>query len=74
MYFPNVCEQCNAAASEMSDATLQHADAPLAFSAPALPGREPRRSLQSFPLAAFGAPTRHRDSRHSHSLDGLLIL
>src|SRR5258708_39870332 len=56
-----------------SVAPLQNADAALASGPPALSGPEPTRSLQFFPLAALGAPTRHRDSRHSHSLDGLLI-
>jgi hypothetical protein len=54
--------------------TLQHTDAAFASGPPTLPDTEPTRSLQSSPLAAFAAPTRHRDSRHSHFLDGLLIL
>jgi hypothetical protein len=57
-----------------SMASLQHADAAFASGSPALPGPEPTRSLQFSPLAAFGVATRHCDSPHSHSLDGLLIL
>jgi hypothetical protein len=57
-----------------SVAPLQHADAAFASGPPALPSSEPTRSLQFSPLAAFGAGTRHRDSRHAHSLNGLLIL
>jgi hypothetical protein len=62
------------AAAIQSMAPLQHANAPFASGPPALPGSEPTRSLQFSPLAAFAVATRHRDSRHSHSLDGLLIL
>jgi hypothetical protein len=62
------------AAAIQSVASLQHANAALASGPPALPGPEPTRSLQFSPLAAFAAPTRHRHSRHSHSLDGLLVL
>src|SRR5712692_11825730 len=61
-------------AAIQSMTTLQHADAAFASGPPALPGSEPTRSLQFSPLAAFGAPTRHRDARYSHSLDGLLIV
>ena len=57
-----------------SVAPLQHANAAFASGPPALPGSEPTRSLQFSPLAAFAVATRHRDSLHSHSLDGLLIL
>jgi hypothetical protein len=61
-------------ASIQSMTTLQHADAAFASGPPTLPGAKPTRSLQSSPLAAFGAPARHRDSRYAHSLDGLFIL
>src|SRR5260370_26159146 len=54
--------------------TLQHADTAFASGPPALPSPEPTRFLQFSPLAAFAAPTRHRDARYAHSLDGLLIL
>jgi hypothetical protein len=62
------------AAAIQSMAPLQHANAVFASGPPALPGPEPTRSLQISPLAAFGAPTRHRDSSHSHSPDGPLVL
>jgi len=55
-------------------APLQHANAAFASGPLALPGPEPTRSLQFSSLAAFAVAIRHRDSRHSHSLDGLLIL
>ncbi len=61
-------------AAIQSMTTLQHADAAFASGPPALPSPEPTRFLKFSPLAAFAAPTRHRDSRHSHSLNGLLIL
>jgi hypothetical protein len=61
------------AAAIQSMTTLQHADATFSSSPPTLPGAEPTRALQYSPLAAFGAPTRHRDSGHSHSLNGLFI-
>jgi len=57
-----------------SVAPLQHANAAFASGPLALPGPEPTRSLQFSSLAAFAVAIRHRDSRHSHSLDGLLIL
>src|SRR5258707_7977108 len=57
-----------------SVAPFQHADAAFASGPPALSSPEPTRFLQFSPLAAFAVATRHRDSRHSHSLDGLLIL
>src|SRR6266436_5580278 len=66
--------QASIAAAVQPMTTFQHADAALASGPPTLPGAEPTRSLQFSPLAAFGAPTRQRDSRHSHSLDGFLIL
>ena len=59
-------------AAIQSVASLQHANAAFASGPPALPSSEPTRFLKFSPLAAFGAPTRHRDSNHSHSLDGLL--
>ena len=62
------------AAAIQSVAPLQHADAAFASGPPALSGSEPTRSLQFSPLAAFAVAIRHRDSPHSHSLDGLLIL
>ena len=61
-------------AAIQSVAPLQHANAAFASGPPALPGSEPTRFLQFSSLAAFAVATRHRDSRHSHSLDGLLIL
>src|SRR5712692_6544114 len=70
---PHTCKASVPAAIQ-SMTTLQHADAAFASGPPALPGSEPTRSLQFSPLAAFGAPTRHRDARYSHSLDGLLIV
>src|SRR5258707_10079775 len=57
-----------------SVASLQHANAAFASGPPALPGSEPTRFLKFSSLAAFGAPTRHRDSRYPHCLDGFLIL
>src|ERR1700740_3071600 len=54
-----------------SMAPLQHAYAAFASGPPALSGSEPTRSLQFSPLAASAVAIRHRDSRHSHSLDGL---
>ena len=66
--------EASIAAAIQSMTTLQHADAALASGPPTLPGAEPTRFLQSSPVAAFGAPARHRDSRYAHSLDGLLIL
>ena len=61
------------AAAIQSVAPLQHANATFASGPPALSGSKPTRFLQFSPLAAFAVATRHRDSRHSHSLDGLLI-
>ena len=60
-------------ATIQSMTTLQHADAAFASGPPTLPGSEPTHSLQFSSLAAFGAPTRHRDARYAHSLDALLI-
>ena len=59
--------------SIQSMTTLQHADAAFASGPPALPGSEPRRSLQFSPLAAFAVPIRHGDSRYAHSLNDLLF-
>ena len=57
-----------------SVAPLQHTNTAFASGPPALPGPEPTRSLQFSSLAAFAVAIRHRDSSHSHFLDGLLIL
>src|ERR1700740_3039957 len=57
-----------------SVASLQHAYAAFASGPPALSGSEPTGSLEFSPLTAFAVAIRHRDSRHSYSLDGLLIL
>jgi hypothetical protein len=61
------------AAAIHSMAPLQHANATFASGPPALSGAKPTRFLQFSPLAAFAVGTRHCDSPHSHSLDGLLI-
>ena len=61
-------------AAIQSVASLQHANAAFASGPPALSGPEPTRFLQFSSLAAFAVATRHCDSPHSHSLNGLLIL
>ena len=62
------------AATPQPMAPLQYADATFASGPAALPGPEPTRSLQLSPLTTFRTPTRHRNSPHSHRLDGFFIL
>src|ERR1700751_2469928 len=68
---PHACKASVPAAIQ-SMTTLQHANAAFASGPPALPSPEPTRFLKFSPLAAFAVTIRHRHSRHSHFLDGLL--